>query len=754
MSELPAPRVARVETSPRLESRPSRGEVLTALRNTLDGVPGGQPGYREEMAPLWDRLKRGDALNPQKRRDAIGYHITMQGIKNITGREPGPGETSWPDNLATDEFTNIYKDESGDVVGKQREGLRIKHIDEWLDRKIKEAKAAGRSTAVLELSKATLEGSSAPYSELHKEGLTIEQRKRQEAGALRHANQETDEFGRQILDSQIPQDNETNRAAHEREDWSYAEAELDGPNGEQGGALELVVPPPPAPEVPQLTNVPTLRVDENLPTKRVEVPGSDGLPPIYVSGESRDRAGQAIDMGGGEIVVPPTEVVRTGMDVSPRSIPENLQGQGEPEHAPSYPAEGTSSEGPGGESRSEVGPPRSSSEGPPPYNASTAEGSGANAGFGVGDLPPGPKTGEYDGSVPQPTRAEGSVRSEPTGSGAGIDESDPNFRFGLPPRKEGEDGAEAGFETAEAEATGKRADRLARLSAAKTLWWDRTKNYIASRIPSIDLPKIPRPPRPGSRTRLAAAAIGLAALAMVVIDNCSGQQGKPGAAGMPEQPDKPQIGVMIDRPGVPTPWPAEEVAAVIAPEQNQPAAPAAEVKPAGGFEGGKGKGVATTEQDFSYAGEKQSLRGVTKDQLAQLLNPEYKAYVDKMKTEGKTVDPNEGWSKGTLDAFKAKLVEQFGEQEGQTKYDRILNDLTEQERYVVENYNGPGGSKVGIGADQDAIVFAGADKKLQLLDMNKEGAVTVIMGIKGGYSSPGDENFLTQYQTNFKPGGE
>lgn len=750
MSELPAPRnVAKVEEAPRLESRPSRTEVIRSINRTLDGVPG-VPGYREEMAPLWDRLKRGDNLTPQERRDAIGYHVTMEGIKNITGREPQPGEPSWPDNLATDEWTNEYKDENGNVVGKQREGLRIKHLTDWLDRKIKQAQSDGRAKDefMFKASKADLEASSAPYSKLHSsEGsIDIETRKRQEAGAWIHASEEMDSQDRRVRDSQIPQDNETNRAAHEREDWMFASEELDGPNGEQGGALELVVPPPPTPEIPRLANVPTLRVDENLPTKRVEVPGNDGLPPVYVS-EEGSGSGGTVDMGGGEIVPPPGEIVRTGVDVAPRTIPENLRSSG-----------------------------RSESSRPGDFAVSDEVSGGSEGVGGVGDDRLSADRDAFGEALDEALDSSGVDRNLPPG----LNPSSPDFRFGMPPagdvsggfypegdsrrERESTEGSESteGPEDAAEKEAGARSERLAKTGLARKLW-DRARDFVGRSAPDDDwlAPRVDAPLRPGYSGKRVGRWIALALVVAAVVATCArpgagGPQASSGAEPFPGN-QYPKMEQVVNRPQMTTPAPAEEAAAVIAPEQNQPAASSAEVKPAGGIEGGGGRSISSSEHDFSFAGEKQSLKGVTEDQLAQLLSPEYKAYVDKMKSEGEAVDAEEGGSKDILDKFKTKLIGQFGDQEGQLKYDTIISNLTEQQRYVLENLNGPGGSKVGIGADRDAIIRGPEwNGKLNLVDMSKDsdGFMTVIKGItgRGGYSSS-DAGVLEQYTVGFNSGG-
>lgn len=726
MPEIPAPR-ATPESSPRVESRPERGTAINAFNNIFKK-------YSEAMSPLLARLEAGENLSNEERRDANAYRVTRDGVNNTVSREYRPDQPAIPDDLSSDEWTNVYKDPDGKVVGKQQEGIPTNHMLKWIDGEI--AKQGEHPNAADLMSRDMLRASSGTYAELHSTPGSIdrETRVRQEAGAIIHPDP--------TRDSRISQDNETDRAAHERDDWQMASDEIDE-------RTELVLPPLKT-EGSSFVNVPKVVVDDTAEPKRVHVPDHDDVKPPY---EPRPvLSGGIIDLGGGTVTLPVGGEITSDYIVPVgRSIPDRLAAPAEP-HPMDTDLPGTL--------------PGTIDEGDE-FKRLKEDVDGKLKAAGL------------------PPSDEKPFDSLDDSAGSGVEPGDPGFRFGMPPRRDGEDsgdrsgafypigdprresapteGAESteGPEDAAEKAAGARGERLAKTGLARRLW-DRARDFVGRSAPDDDwlAPRVDAPLKPGYTGKRVGRWIALALVVAAVVATCArpgagGPQASSGAEPFPGN-QYPKMEQVVDRPQMTTPLPAEEAAAVIAPEQKQPAPPAAEVKPAGGFEGGGGRSIATSEHDFSMAGEKQSLKGETEDLLAQLVSPEYKAYVDKMKSEGKVVDAAQGGSKDVLDKFKAKLVEQFGDQAGQEKYDKILKGLTEQQRYVLENLNGPGGSKVGIGEDGDAIIRGPEwDGKLRLVDMSRDsdGFMTVISGITGkGYSSL-DAGVLDQYTVGFTPGG-
>ncbi len=347
----------------------------------------------------------------------------------------------------------------------------------------------------------------------------------------------------------------------------------------------------------------------------------------------------------------------------------------------------------------------------------------------VGDLPPGPSRGQV------------SERS----STPALDPREGAFRFGLPPlNPESSDPFSPEEESPEARSTIKRASRLAGLPFVKT-WMERAKSYVGKQSEAT-LQKASESVSNGMKIdkRLGVVLLGLAGIAMVLLSGRDGKVSSPnGPTAMPGSQYGP-IERVYDRPQMTSVLPAEERAYTIDPNQNR----VIDIK-GKAPEGFKGKGPDTIVEDFSLAGDKQSVKGIVEDQLAQLLNPEYKSKVGEMRAQGKTVDPNEGWSSGTLEDFKTKLTDQFGEQKAKDIYEKLIDYLVTSERYTIEDYNR---GKVAIAEDGDTVMFTDGSRKLTVLDMNTEGKTAIALAVKGSYSVPGDEKFVDPFMSNFKPG--
>jgi hypothetical protein len=305
MPEVPAPRNI-VEAPPRAESRPSRETTINAFNHIYTR-------YEAAMSPLLTRLEAGENLTAEERRNANAFRVTRDGLRNVVGEEHRPGTPAIPDNLGSDEWNNVYRDADGKVLGKQREGIVTNHMLDWIDGEIKNQGSSASAADMM--SRDMLRASSGTYAELHSTpgSMDRELRVRQEAGAIIHPDPKRD--------STISQDNETDRQAHERDDWQMASDEIDN-------RLELVLPPLKTnmPNV-KVVNPSTVRVDEGE-TVKVHIPDSDGPAPFRVLPEGPSTV--VVDGGGGEVTIPKVEVTSDYVPPVERSIPDRLAPLPEP----------------------------------------------------------------------------------------------------------------------------------------------------------------------------------------------------------------------------------------------------------------------------------------------------------------------------------------------------------------------------------------------------------------------------------------
>ncbi len=497
MSELPAPR-ATPESSPRVESRPERGTAINAFNNIFKK-------YSEAMSPLLTRLEAGENLSSEERRDANAYRVTRDGVNNTVSREYRPDQPAIPDDLVSDEWTNVYKDPDGKVVGKQQEGIPTNHMLKWIDGEI--AKQGERPNAADLMSRDMLRASSGTYAELHSTPGSIdrETRVRQEAGAIIHPDP--------TRDSRISQDNETDRAAHERDDWQMASDEIDE-------RTELVLPPLKT-ETPSVVNVPKIVVDDTAEPRRVHVRDHDDVKPPY---EPRPvLSGGIIDFGGGTVTLPPGEITSDYIVPVGRSIPDRLAAPAEP-HPMDTDLPGTL--------------PGTIDEGDELKRLrEDVDGKLEAAGLPPSDEKP------FD--------------SLDDSAGSGIEPGDPGFRFGMPPRREAAptEGAESteGPEDAAEKAAGARGERLAKTNLARRLW-DRARDFVGRSAPDDDwlAPRVDAPLKPGYTGKRVGRWIALALVVAAVVATCArpgagGPQASSGAEPFPGN-QYPKMEQVVDRP--------------------------------------------------------------------------------------------------------------------------------------------------------------------------------------------------------------
>lgn len=133
------------------------------------------------------------------------------------------------------------------------------------------------------------------------------------------------------------------------------------------------------------------------------------------------------------------------------------------------------------------------------------------------------------------------------------------------------------------------------------------------------------------------------------------------------------------------------------------------------FQGG-GKGLDTKKVDFSLAEDEQQIKGLTEDQLAQMVNPQYREYVASMKAKGQNVNPSEGWSSGTMLMLQEEMEKKYGEARGKEVYQSLINTLTERMKYVLRNYN----PEVVINAYGDIVDISKSKKEVTLYDLGRE----------------------------------
>lgn len=170
----------------------------------------------------------------------------------------------------------------------------------------------------------------------------------------------------------------------------------------------------------------------------------------------------------------------------------------------------------------------------------------------LGDLPPGPSTGEYNGPVPftDNINNSNSVPLSPEFSKK-YSEIVNKAGFGMPP-SEAEEGDVV--ETPEAKATIDRAGRLAGFSFVKN-WMNRVRNHIQKQPEVIGLanrPTLEQSKSAGMKLdkRLGVALVGLAGIAMVLLSGRDGKVSSPnGPAAMPGNQYGPTE-YTYDRPGL------------------------------------------------------------------------------------------------------------------------------------------------------------------------------------------------------------
>lgn len=704
--------------------------------------------YEEKMAPLWGRLESGEDLSDQERKDAIGYKITLDGIERLTAEPHITNEPALPDGLPTDEFVNTYHTPDGRVK-KQREGLVTNHMTQWAQREID----GGNRDPRIKLARQVVWENSLPYSQLHStpNSISLEDRIRQEAGAYIHdtgeGNDGRDSSGRKIRDSKHP----SGSKEHELDDWMSAEKEL-------GGREEYVIDPPLPTDSIKFVNPPRFEFDPDIEPRKVYIPDRDESGPV-IPGRVKERRSDeeirewTVDLGGGV-----KSVGRVDVEIDYREPAKRNIGEANDVQAMS------------GESSDNAKLPDKALAGErEPFEAdlNVLKTPGTDGGVLVEppkklslDIDEGeivkriPTTGAPIREIPEWMRGEGVERGR-YGEVIPVvtEEGEPKRpivereRFGMSPERGIIDASGAFWpekspeiETGAEES--KRGERLARLKGAKEIW-GRAKNFIKDKIPSVRWPKIKTPS--ASNTGKTAALVGVALVAVALIENCGGDS-KPREAAMPGNTygPNPPSGLMMDRPGLVTP------PQVIESVTGEPFKEA--VKPApieAGF--GGGKGPATIEEDFTVAQGKQDVRGLVENQLAQMLNPEFKKVSDDLKAakaRGENVDyanATRDWAAGTVEDFKNKLKDQYGEARAEEIYDKFIKELSDQEKSVIVNYNQ--GAKV----EPDGTI-TGVTDRMNLLDMGKEAEITFSMAVNGGYSSVRDGGILAPYQSSFRPG--
>lgn len=642
--------------------------------------------YEEKMAPLWGRLEKGEDLSDQERKDAIGYKVTLDGVERLTAEPHRLDNPALPEGLPGDEFVNTYQTPDG-RVRKQREGLVTNHMTDWAQREID----SGNDDRLLKLSRQVVWENSMPYAELHKTpgSINLEDRTRQEAGAFIHDTGEgssgRNAEGQKIRDSRHPDGSKE----HELEDWVAAETEL-------RSREEYIIDPPLPTDRLNFVNPPRFEFDPDIEPREINVPDVIENGPVRTGRIREIRSDEEIrewivDLGGGVRKVGETNFSSDYRVPAARSI-DDLEKM---------------------DSVNARGAVDSERELLDKVHDRDRKSRIVEDKFGE-------RNDSDEARLDEAVAESKSFREKVLVEEAGI--SDEKIE-------------------SEVEARG---ERLSKIKGVGKRIWDRTRAYARDKIPSVGWPKIPMP---GKKAGL----VGVGALAMVLIAQC-GEKNKAQPAEMPGRTYEPNAPtqIMMDRPGLTSPPQiVESVTGSPFEASVKPVSPEVPVAPEGGF--GGGKGPATKEEDFSVAEGKQNVRGLVEHQLAQKLNPGFKRVSDEAKAakaRGENVnyaDVTGDYAAGTLEDFKGKLKDQYGEKRAREIYDKFINDLVDQEESVLVNYN------QGVSVAPDGTI-EGITDKVNLIDLNKEAEVSFSMAANGGYSSTQYRGVLDQFESSFKPG--
>ncbi len=762
-SPAPSSAIARISTSeisggtPPPDFRAERAPTPERRTAQLLGFNALFKFYEEANRPLWERLEKGEELSEQERKSAVGYKITLDGIERLTQEPHRLGEAALPDTLAGDEFANTYVTPDGRTK-KQREGLVTNHMTKWAQGEID----AGNTNAALRLSREIVWENSLPYPELHTTpgSISLEDRIRQEAGGFIHDTGEGPEgrniHGVKVRDSQHPHGTEE----HALEDWITAETEL-------GEREEYIINPPLPTDALTFVNPPKIVFDPDAEPRDIHIPDRVENGPVN-PGRVRSRRSDeqikqwVVDLGGKEVSVGPVNVTNeyrvpaeraTGSEVGEPVTVRDAGFSRDEERAP----EGNglrvlATGGAGGEpSADEAEESVSGSEdiaraGEPERRA---RGSLLNATSYPGDRRRPDTRFEGmtgSGAVDTVRELDGSrARESRSGPSDGVPPrvapgfaNEPGVRRGsygelLPPEEiklatEGSDrgvvpevkgrikegiGGESNEDEAKIKADAERGERILKTSLGKRIW-DRTRSFIADKIPEVDLPKMPRIEAPKGNRFL--RNVVLAALAGAVLAQCIGPKGgqipgvPSGAEPLPGGRYGPNIGRIVDRPQVTSVLPAEERAINIDPNQNQVFRPAT-------AENKRAMGYSTWSEDFTGFTEGQNVTGLTQDHLAQTLSPEYAKLVRTQRIAGSVVDAKLGLSESILNKFRNDLIGEYGEAQGTAIARQFEASLVAKNESVINERN------LGVARVEPdgSIKFEGRPFDFKMLDIRSHG---------------------------------